>query len=111
MPFLQMRSEVDCVFPVGTAGENTELLNEKKVFSLSLGIGLEYISKELSSNVFGVWGFLIKLFQLLLTLALHTRQPNSRPADFKVSVEKNWERDEGLVKCQLLGSAQKVQLW
>lgn len=107
MPFLQMRSEVDCVFPVGTVGENTELSNERKVFSLSPGIGLEYIGKELSSNVFGVLGFLIKLFWLLLTLALHTRQPNSRPADFKMSIEKNWEVDEGLVKCLLLGSAPK----
>lgn len=58
LPFVQMRtSEVDCVCSVGTVGENVKLSNERKVFSLSLGTGLEYISKELSLNVFRVVGF------------------------------------------------------
>lgn len=50
-------SEGDCVCSVGTVGENTELSRERKVFSLSPGIGLEYISKEFSLNVFRVVGF------------------------------------------------------
>lgn len=58
LPFLQMSSsEVDCVCSVGTVGEKTELSDERKVFSLSPGIGLECISKELSLNVFRVVGF------------------------------------------------------
>lgn len=48
---------MDCVCSVGTVGENVKLSNERKVFSLSLGTGLEYISKELSLNVFRVVGF------------------------------------------------------
>lgn len=50
-------SEVDCVCSVGTVGENTELSNDRKVFSLFPGIGLAYISKEFSLNAFGVVGF------------------------------------------------------
>lgn len=34
-----------------------KLSNERNVFSLSPGIGLEYISKEFSLNVFRVVGF------------------------------------------------------
>lgn len=58
LPFLQRRrSEVDCVCSVGTVGENTELSNEKKVFSLSSGIGLECISQKFSLSAFRVVGF------------------------------------------------------
>lgn len=38
---------------------------------------------------------------------MNTRQPNSGPTNFKLSLEKNWERD-GLVKCKLIGPASKV---
>lgn len=47
---------MDCVCSSGTVGENTELSNERKVFSLSLGTGLEHITKEFL-NVFRVVGF------------------------------------------------------
>lgn len=57
LPFLQRKSEVDCICSVGTVGENTELSNRRKVFSLSPGTGLEYISKELSFLLLELWDF------------------------------------------------------
>lgn len=53
-----------------------------------------------------LWDF-TEIVSVIVNTCSSTWQPNSRPADFKFNVEKNWGMNEGLVRCKLLDPAPK----
>lgn len=53
-----------------------------------------------------LWDF-TEIVPVIVNTCISTWQPNSRPADFKFNVEKNWGMNEGLVRCKLLDPAPK----